>query len=316
MINSTNSQRRAMHTKDFISIHDLTIEEVHHIFDLTKEMKAAREKFSNALERKILALIFEKPSLRTRVSFEVGIRQLGGDAVYLSPSEIQMGKRESVHDVGKTLERMVDGIMVRTFGHEIVLQLAKAVRIPVINGLTDLLHPCQAMADYFTVLEKKRNLKGLKVVFVGDGNNVCHSLMFGAAKLGVDFWAATPEGYEPRKEIVQSANEDARTTGARFHVVNDPQEAVRNADVVYTDVWASMGQEGEAEARKRSFLPYQVNQKLFSLAKPDALFLHCLPAHRGGEVTDDVIDSSNSVVFDEAENRLHVQKVIMYELMR
>jgi ornithine carbamoyltransferase len=305
-----------MHTKDFISIHDLTSEEVEHIFDLTTEMKAGKERFSNALEGKILALIFEKPSLRTRVSFEVGIRQLGGDAVYLSPSEIQMGKRESVRDVGKTLERMVDGIMIRTFGHEIVLELAEAVRIPVINGLTDLLHPCQAMADYFTVREKRGNLKGLKVVFVGDGNNVCHSLMFGAAKLGVDFWAATPRGYEPKKEIVQSASEDARRTGARIHVVNDPQEAVRNADVIYTDVWASMGQEAEAEARKRSFLPYQVNQKLFSLAKPDALFLHCLPAHRGEEVTDDVIDSNNSVVFDEAENRLHVQKAIMYELMR
>jgi ornithine carbamoyltransferase len=305
-----------MHTKDFISIHDLRVEEVHNLFDITKEMKAGSGKFSNALDGKILALIFEKPSLRTRVSFEVGIRQLGGDAIYLSPSEIQMGKRESVRDVGKTLERMVDGIMIRTFGHDIVLELAKAIRIPVINGLTDLLHPCQAMADYFTVLEKKGNLKGLKVVFVGDGNNVCHSLLFGAAKLGIDFWATTPNGHEPRKEIIQLASEDARATGARIHVLNDPQEAARNADVVYTDVWASMGQEAEAEARRGAFLPYQVNKKLFSLAKPDALFLHCLPAHRGEEVTDEVIDSSNSVVFDEAENRLHAQKAIMYELMR
>jgi ornithine carbamoyltransferase len=305
-----------MHTKDFISIHDLRVEEVLNLFDITKEMKASGEKFSSALDGKILALIFEKPSLRTRVSFEVGIRQLGGDALYLSPSEIQMGKRESVQDVGRVLERMVDGIMIRTFGHDVALELAKAVRIPVINGLTDLLHPCQAMADYFTVLEKKGDLKGLKVVFVGDGNNVCHSLMSGAAKLGVDFWATTPKGYEPKQEIVQLANEDARATGARIHVLNDPQEAVRNADVVYTDVWASMGQEGEAEARKRTFLPYQVNGKLFSLAKPDALFLHCLPAHRGEEVTDDVIDSNNSAVFDEAENRLHAQKAILYELMR
>jgi ornithine carbamoyltransferase len=305
-----------MRSKDFISIHDLTIEEVHHIFDLAKEMKAGKERFSNALRGKTLALIFEKPSLRTRVSFEVGIRQLGGEAVYLSPSEIQMGKRESVRDVGRVLERMVEGIMIRTFGNEIVLELAKAVRIPVINGLTDLLHPCQAMADYFTVLEKRGNLKGLRVVFVGDGNNVCHSLMFGAAKLGVDFWAATPSGYEPKKEIVQAASEDARTTGARLHLANDPQEAVRNADVVYTDVWASMGQEAEAAVRRKSFLPYQVNQELFSLAKPDALFLHCLPAHRGDEVTDDVLDSGNSVVFDEAENRLHVQKAILYKLMK
>jgi ornithine carbamoyltransferase len=305
-----------MHTKDFISIHDLTVEEVHGIFDLTSQMKATKEKYSNVLRGKLLALIFEKPSLRTRVSFEVGIRQLGGDGIYLSPSEIQMGKRESVRDVGRVLERMVDGIMIRTFGHEIVLELAKTVRIPVMNGLTDLLHPCQAMADYFTIKEKRGDLRGLKVVFVGDGNNVCHSLMFGAAKLGVDFWAATPKGYEPKKEIVQLASEDSKATRARIQVVNDPQVAVRNCDVVYTDVWASMGQEAEAESKKRSFLAYQVNNKLFSLAKPDALFLHCLPAHRGEEVTDDVIESKNSVVFDEAENRVHVQKAIMYDLMK
>jgi ornithine carbamoyltransferase len=305
-----------MHTKDFISIHDLTVEEIHGIFDLTSQMKAAKEKYSNVLGGKLLALIFEKPSLRTRMSFEVGIRQLGGDAVYLSPSEIQIGKRESVRDVGRVLERMVDGIMIRTFGHEIVLELAKAVRIPVMNGLTDLLHPCQAMADYFTIKEKRGDLKGLKVVFVGDGNNVCHSLMFGAAKLGVDFWAATPKGYEPKKEIVRLAGEDAKATGAKIQVVNDPQTAVRNCDVVYTDVWASMGQEAEAETKKKSFLAYQVNKSLFSLANPDALFLHCLPAHRGEEVTDDVIESKNSVVFDEAENRVHVQKAIMYDLMK
>jgi ornithine carbamoyltransferase len=305
-----------MHTKDFISIHDLTVEEIHGIFDLTSQMKVGKEKYSNVLSGKLLALIFEKPSLRTRVSFEVGIRQLGGDAIHLSPSEIQMGKRESVRDVGRVLERMVDGIMIRTFGHEIVLELAKAVRIPVMNGLTDLLHPCQAMADYFTIQEKKGDLKGLKVVFVGDGNNVCNSLVFGAAKLGVDFWAATPKGYEPKKEIVQLAGEDAKATGARIQVVNDPQAAVRNCDVIYTDVWASMGQEGEAETKKKSFLAYQVNKNLFSLAKPDVLFLHCLPAHRGEEVTDEVIDSSNSAVFDEAENRVHVQKAVMYDLMK
>ncbi len=305
-----------MRTKDFISIHDLTTEEVYHIFELAKEMKSNPKKFSKSLEGKILALIFEKPSLRTRVSFEVGIRQLGGDAIYLAPSDIQMGKRESVYDVGKTLERMVDGIMIRTFGHEIVLELARAVKIPVINGLSDLLHPCQAMADYFTILEKKGDFKNLKVVFVGDGNNVCHSLMFGAAKLGVNFWAVTPKGYEPKKEIYELALEDAKSTGAKINIVNDPEEAVKDADVVYTDVWASMGQESEAEIRKKIFQPYQVNKKLFSLAKPDALFMHCLPAHRGEEVTNDVIDSPNSVVFDEAENRLHVQKAIMYELMR
>jgi ornithine carbamoyltransferase len=305
-----------MRNKDFISIHDLTIEEVHRIFELTKEMKSNPKKFSKSLEGKILALIFEKPSLRTRVSFEVGIRQLGGDAIYLAPSDIQMGKRESVYDVGKTLERMVNAIMIRTFAHEIVLELARAVKIPVINGLTDLLHPCQAMADYFTMIEKKGDLKKLKVVFIGDGNNVCHSLMFGAAKLGVNFWAVTPKGYEPKKEIYELAVEDAKLTGANITVINDPYEGVKDADVVYTDVWASMGQESEAEIRKKIFQPYQVNKELFSLAKPDAIFMHCLPAHRGEEVTNDVIDSPNSVVFDEAENRLHVQKAIMYELMK
>jgi len=305
-----------MHTKDFISIHDLTVDEVQNIFKLAREMKAYRKKYSKSLEGKILGLIFEKPSLRTRVSFEVGIRQLGGDAIYLSPSDIQMGKRESVYDVGKNLERMVDAVMIRTFGHNIVLELAKAMKIPVINGLSDLLHPCQGMADYFTILEKKVNLHGLKVVFVGDGNNVCHSLMFGATKLGIGFWAATPKGYEPKKKIIELANEDAKLTGAKIHVVNDPKEAVRNADVVYTDVWTSMGQESEVETRRKIFSPYQVNKELFSLAKPDALFMHCLPAHRGEEVTNDVIDSANSVVFDQAENRLHVQKAIMYELMR
>ncbi len=305
-----------MRNKDFISIHDLTVEEVHQIFELAKEMKSNPKNFSKSLEGKILALIFEKPSLRTRVSFEVGIRQLGGDAIYLAPSDIQMGKRESVYDVGKTLERMVDAIMIRTFAHEIVLELARAVKIPVINGLTDLLHPCQAMADYFTMIEKKGDLKKLKVVFIGDGNNVCHSLMFGAAKLGVNFWAVTPKGYEPKKEIYELAIEDAKLTGANITVVNDPYEGVKDADVVYTDVWASMGQESEAEIRKKIFQPYQVNKELFSLAKPDAIFMHCLPAHRGEEVTNDVIDSPNSVVFDEAENRLHVQKAIMYELMK
>jgi ornithine carbamoyltransferase len=305
-----------MRSKDFISIHDLSTEEIYQIFELAKDMKFNKLGYSDALKGRILALIFEKPSLRTRVSFEVGIRQLGGGAIYLSPSDIQMGKRESVHDVGKTLERMVDGIMVRTFGHEILLELARSVKIPVINGLTDLLHPCQAMADYFTMMEKKGDLRKLKVVFIGDGNNVCHSLMFGAAKLGVNFLAVTPPGYEPRREIFNMAVEDARSTGAKINVVNDPAEGIKDADVVYTDVWASMGQEAESEKRRKIFKPYQVNRNLFSLAKPDAIFMHCLPAHRGEEVTDEIIDSESSIVFDEAENRLHVQKAIMYELMK
>lgn len=279
-------------------------------------MKANRLKFSNALKGKALALIFEKPSLRTRTSFDIGIQQLGGYALYLSPAEISLGKRESVYDVAKNLERMVQGIMIRTFAHQIVIDMAKHASIPIINGLTDYSHPCQAMADYMTILEKKKNLEGLKLCYVGDGNNVAHSLMFAGARLGVNVTIACPAGYEPNTRAIEDATEDAKTTGAKITVVNDPLEGVKNADIVYTDVWASMGQETEADARKKIFQPFQVNRVLMSKAKPNALFMHCLPAHRGDEVTSDVIDSPQSVVFDEAENRLHVQKAIMHELMK
>lgn len=305
-----------MKAYDFLSVRDMSTKEILETFSLARRMKANRRKFAKALQGKTLALIFEKPSLRTRTSFDVGIQQLGGFSLYLSPAEISLGKRESVHDVAKNLERMVQGIMIRTFAHQIAIDMAKHASIPVINGLTDYSHPCQAMADYLTIQEKKKKLKGLKLCYVGDGNNVAHSLMFAGARLGVSVTIACPPGYEPNPSATQQAIGDAKATGARIEVVQDPVEGVRNADVVYTDVWASMGQEAEVEARKKIFLPYQVNKGLMSKAKKDAIFMHCLPAHRGDEVTDEVIDSPQSVVFDEAENRLHAQKAIMYQLMK
>jgi ornithine carbamoyltransferase len=302
--------------KDFITIHDLTAYEFQEIMDMTEKMKKNPRKYRKVLKDKILAMIFQKPSLRTRVTFEVGMLQLGGEAVYLAPSDIQMGTREGVRDIGKNLERWVDGIMIRTFGHNIIMELAESTRLPVINALTDLLHPCQAMADFFTLREKRCSFSGLKLAYVGDGNNVCHSLMLAAAKAGMKMSIATPAGYEPKPEIVAWAKEDGKDTGFELSITNDPVEAVREADAVYTDVWASMGQEAEKEARKKIFAPYQVNRELFSKAKPEAYFMHCLPAHRGEEVTDEVIDSPNSIVYEQAENRLHFQKVIMTLVMR
>jgi ornithine carbamoyltransferase len=301
--------------KDFIAIHDLTRYEFQQILDMTDDMKKRPRHYDKALKGKILAMIFQKPSLRTRMTFEVGMLQLGGEAIYLAPSDIQIGSREGIYDVGKNLERWVDGIMLRTFAHQIILDLAKSTRIPVINALTDLLHPCQAMADFYTLHEKKGGLPGLKLAYVGDGNNVCHSLMFAAAKAGTKMAVATPAGYEPNPEIVRLALEDGKETGFTLQLTNDAAVAAHGADAVYTDVWASMGQEAEKEKRARIFAPYQVNAALMAHAKPDAFFMHCLPAHRGDEVTDEVIDSPNSVVYDEAENRLHVQKVICLLLM-
>jgi len=305
-----------MFATDFLSLRDFTPAQVRHLIDLAVDIKASPREFSSALEGKTLALIFEKPSLRTRVSFDVGIQQLGGFSVYLSPAEINLGKRESIHDVALNLERMVQGIMIRTFAHGIVEDMAKFSSVPVINGLTDYSHPCQAMADFLTVLETKGRIEGVKVAFVGDGNNVAHSLMFAGALLGAHVAVVTPRGYEPKPDAVEWTERHAPETGARLTLTNDPIEGVRDADVVYTDVWASMGQEAEAEARKRTFMPYQVNEALFAHAKPDAVFMHCLPAHRGEEVSSGVIDSPRSVVFQEAENRLHAQKAIMLELMK
>ncbi len=303
--------------KDFLSIRDFSKEEILETFNLAIDMKKDPLKYSKALTFKTLALIFEKPSLRTRTSFDVGIQQLGGFSLYLSPNEINLGKRESVHDVAKNLERMVQGIMIRTFAHSIVEDMAKYASIPIINGLTDFSHPCQAMADFLTILEVKGKLdNSINVTYLGDGNNVAHSLLFAGARLGVNVTISSPKGFEPNLAAWQLATEDAKATGAKLQVIYDPLEAVRNADVIYTDVWASMGQESEAQIRRQIFSPYQVNMKLFVNAKPDAIFMHCLPAHRGDEVTDEVIDSPHSVVFHEAENRLHAQKAIMYQLMK
>ncbi len=301
---------------DFLSVDDLSASQMKAIFRLAKDMKARPRKYRKALDGKMMALIFEKPSLRTRTTFTVGIKQLGGDALLLTSADINLGKRESVYDVAKNLERMVDGIMIRTFGHDMCTTLARHASIPVINGLTDLEHPCQAMADFFTIMECKPKLKKLKLSYIGDGNNVAHSLMLAAARLGGTFFIAAPDHYGPSPTLLAQATDEAKETGATIVWTKDPVEAAQDADVIYTDTWASMGQEAEAEARKSVFAPFQVNRQLFSYAKPDAIFMHCLPAHRGEEVTDEIIDSENSVVFQEAENRLHVQKAIMYELLR
>ncbi len=312
-----NSTRRtALAGRDFLSVDDFSTAQIRGIFKLAASVKSTPKRFRKSLDGKMMALIFEKPSLRTRTTFTVGIKQLGGDALLLTPADINLGKRESVYDVAKNLERMVDGIMIRTFGHDICTSLAEYAGIPVINGLTDQEHPCQALADLFTFIECKKGLKRAKLSYVGDGNNVAHSLLLAAAKLGFTLVVGTPEAYRPDARIFDRAREIAGQTGGTIIWTADPVEAVRDADMVYTDTWASMGQEEEAETRRRIFRPYQVNRQLFSNAKPDALFLHCLPAHRGEEVTDEIIDSPNSVVFQEAENRLHVQKAIMLGLLR
>jgi ornithine carbamoyltransferase len=301
--------------KDFLSIRDLSVYEFGQMLDLADEVKKHPDKYRKSLKNKILAMIFQKPSLRTRMTFEAGMLRLGGEAIYLAPSDIQMGSREGAYDIGKNLERWVDGIMIRTFGHQIAVDLAASCRIPVINALTDLSHPCQAMADFQTLREHKGALPGLKLAYVGDGNNVCHSLMLAAARGGTRMAVATPAGYEPNADVVRLAREDGRDTGFTLTLTNSAEEAVSGADAVYTDVWASMGQEAEKEKRARIFAPYQVNGRLMAQAKKDTLFMHCLPAHRGDEVTDEVIDSPNSVVYDEAENRLHAQKAILISLM-
>ena len=295
---------------DMISIADLTPPEVRKIFAVAEMLKARPELFTSALAGKQFVLMFEKPSLRTRVTFEVGIRKLGGQAMFMEyPGGIE--SREKIADVAHNLERWIDGIVLRTFKHSTVTGMAEHANVPVINGLTDLEHPCQALADYFTLQERFGDLRKVKLAFVGDGNNVAHSLMLTAALLGSHFVVATPKGYEPDTAVVKQAQKIAARTGAKVEITHDAQSAVTGANAVYTDVWASMGQESEAAARDAIFRPYQVNSRLMALAAPGAAFLHCLPAHRGDEVTDEVLDSPQSVVFDEAENRMHVQNAIM-----
>ena len=303
--------------KDLISIADIK-DELEEIIDLGLEMKRRNRiaEVYEPLKDKSMAMIFEKPSTRTRVSFEVAMTQLGGHALYLSPRDMQLGRGETIADTAKVLSRYVDAIVYRAYKHEMVVELAENASVPVINALDDIEHPCQIVADLMTIKEKKGGFRGLKLAYVGDGNNVANSLMLGAAIVGMDFYIACPEGYEPRKEIVGEARKIANETGAKIMITHDPIEAVKDADVVYTDVWVSMGDEAEKEIRLKAFKPYQVNEELVKHAKSNYIFMHCLPAHRGYEVTDDVIDSRNSVVFDEAENRLHAQKAILVRLIK
>jgi ornithine carbamoyltransferase len=302
--------------KDFIEIHDYNAAEVKEIFELAADMKKHPDRYARALEGQTLAMIFEKSSTRTRVSFEVGMFQLGGHALFLSSRDIQLGRGEPIYDTAKVLSRYVDGIMARTFAHKTVTDLADFSSVPVINGLTDLSHPCQAMTDYFTAWEKLGDLEGKKIAYVGDGNNMSHSLIFGAPKVGMHIAVATPKGYAPNPEVIAAAEADADGAGTKITLTDSIDEAVRDADVVETDVWASMGQEAEAEKRRADFAGWIVDERVMSLARRDAIFMHCLPAHRGEEVAAEVIDSPRSVIYDEAENRLHVQKAIMHALMK
>jgi len=306
-----------MKKRSLVCDYDFNKNEIVSIFERAKEVKAEvkKGKLVPYLAGKTLGMIFEKSSTRTRVSFEVGMYQLGGSGLFLSSKDIQLGRGETIEDTAKVLSRYVDIIMARTFEHSKVEDLAKYGDVPVINGLTDLLHPCQALTDYYTAWEKGKKLEGMKFVYLGDGNNMAHSLMLTGAILGANVVISSPKGMAPNAEIVKKAKELASKSGGSANVVEDPREACKNADVVYTDVWASMGQEADFNAKEKVLRPYQVNKELFGLAKKDALFMHCLPAHRGEEVTADVIDGHNSVVIDEAENRLHVQKSIMLFLM-
>ena len=288
---------------------------VRDLFGLAAEIKAHPDRYRKALGGRFLAMIFEKPSLRTRVTFEVGIQSLGGSAVFLDHTQTRLGVREGVRDVARSLERWVHGIVARVFEQSALDQLAASANVPVINALSDRWHPCQALADFFTLEEKFGSLRGLKLAYVGDGNNVCHSLVATAARVGAHLRVATPKGYEPAADVVSEARRAARETRAKIELFTSPEEAVAGARAVYTDVWASMGQEEEAAQREKAFAGFQVNRELMDLAAPSAVFLHCLPAHRGLEVTDEVLESPRSIVYDEAENRLHVQKAILLTLL-
>jgi ornithine carbamoyltransferase len=303
--------------RDFLDLEDFTTEELQYLLDYAIELKRKQKagEVYQPLKGKTLGMIFEKSSTRTRVSFEVGMYQLGGHPLFLSRNDLQIGRGEPIADTAQVLSRYVDGIMIRTFAHTTLTDLAKYASVPVINALTDWSHPCQAMADYQTVLEQKGKLAGLKVAFIGDGNNMAHSLMMGAAKFGMHFAIAAPEGYLPDAEMTARSMTVAASTGGSVLVTGDTREAIADADIVYTDVWASMGFEEEQKIREKAFAEYQVNEELVQYAKPDYMFLHCLPAHRGEEVSAGVIDGPNSQIFDEAENRLHAQKAIMAAIM-
>lgn len=303
--------------KDLISLHDLTSQQVQDLLALGLKLKDEQKRgiAHPLLKGKTLGMIFTKSSTRTRVSFEVGMTQLGGYPLFLSSNDIQLGRGETIHDTAKVLERYLDGIMIRTFAHQDVLDLAYYADIPVINALTDLLHPCQVLADLMTAYEHKGKLEGLKLAYVGDGNNMAHSLMYGCAKVGMDCAIAAPKGYECDGEVIANAQADFKQAGKELLLTQDPEQAVADADIIYTDTWVSMGQEAEKAQRQKIFIPYQVNKDLFKKAKADAVFMHCLPAYRGLEVTEEIIDGPQSVIFDEAENRLHAQKAVLATLL-
>ncbi|HOM98752.1 MAG TPA: ornithine carbamoyltransferase [Acidobacteriota bacterium] len=299
--------------RDFLTLKQFTAEELRYLLDFAHEVKRrtkAGESFT-PMRGKVMAMIFQKPSLRTRVSFEVGMFQMGGTALYLAPSDIGLGSREPVRDVAKVLSRQVDVIMARVFGHEIVEALAEYASVPVINGLSDYVHPCQALADFQTIEERGKTLSRLKLAFIGDGNNVARSLVFGGVRLGVQVWVASPPGYQLEPAVQLWAEEEGKRSGGSLTLTDSVEEAAKNADVLYTDVWASMGQEKEVQARREAFRGYQINREILNLAKPDAVVLHCLPAHYGEEITEDVADSPQSAIYDEAENRLHAQKALV-----
>jgi len=296
-----------------LSIADLSTDEVWRLLRLAGELKEEWKAGGNGplLAGKSLALLFQRPSLRTRVSFDVAMSHLGGRTVYLSPDEVQLGQRESAKDVGRVLSRYVNAVVARVRDHGELEELAASASVPVVNGLSNYVHPCEILGDLFTIYEKRGRLQGFKLAYVGDGNNIAHSLILGAGRVGMEICVATPEGYEPHPEIVRQAQESARETGATLTVVRNPQEAVRDAEIIYTDVWASMGQGGEREARLRTFRPYQVKTELVALADPSVMVMHCLPAHRGEEITDEVLDGPFSIVHDQAENKLHMHKAIL-----
>jgi len=302
--------------KDIISIQDLDAKTINSIIALTDDIKSNKAKYADALKGRSIGLIFQKPSNRTRVSFEIGMVQLGGHAIYLGPNEIAMGKRESTKDVASVLSRYLDGLVARTYKHEDVKELAKYATVPVINGLSDRAHPCQALGDIFTIKERFNSFKGITLSYIGDGNNVLNSLMCAAAKVGLNMKIATPKGYEPSKELVGIAKVFAGASGAKLEFSCDPEWAAKDTDIIYTDVWVSMGQEKESKKREKAFKNFQINDALMKLAKSKCLVMHCLPAHRGQEITDSVIDSKNSIIYDQAENRMHVQKAILLKLLK
>lgn len=297
--------------RDFLVMADISPAELRKLLKEAKKMKVERSKVRKDLAGKTIAMIFERPSTRTRVSFEVGIRELGGNAIFLGAQEMQLSRGETIADTARTLSRYVHGIVARVSAHETLVELARYSEVPVINALSPLEHPCQAIADLLTIYEKKGKLKGVKLAWIGDGNNVCNSLLVACGMVGMDMSVATPKGYEPPAEIIEKAKEFATKSGSKIEILNDPKTALTGADIVYTDVFVSMGQEKEREKRMRDFSGFRITEKLMSFAKPDAIFMHCLPAHRGEEVDPEVIDGPQSVVFDQAENRLHAQKALL-----